>query len=109
VLRRGAAVLVASAVARQKGNSGSTYAGLNLASFRGSSELEYGCDSAYVFTPGDGGVITLQCEKNRYGAVADIVKRFDPTTQTFAPAPSGLGGFDAATPARTRGKKAKGG
>ncbi len=112
VLRRfcdaGAAVLVASAVARQKGKSGSTYAGLNLASFRGSSELEYGCDSAYLFAPGDGGTITLTCEKNRYGAVADIVTHFDPTTMTFAPAPAGLDGFDAATPARPRGNKAKG-
>ena len=105
----GAAVLVASAVARQKGNGGSTYAGLNLASFRGSSELEYGCDSAYLFAPGEGGMITMTCEKNRYGAVADIPTAFDPTTQTFRPAPSGLGGFDAATPARTRNNKPKGG
>ncbi len=113
VLRRfcdaGAAVLVASAVSRQKSNTGSTYKGLNLASFRGSSELEYGCDGAYLFTPGDGATITLTCEKNRYGLVADIVTAFDPTTQTFAPAPSGLNGFDAATPARPRGSKAKGG
>lgn len=113
VLRRfcdaGAAVLVASAVARQRGKGGSTYAGLNLASFRGSSELEYGCDSAYLFAPGDGGIITLTCEKNRYGAVADIPTTFDPTTQTFRPAPSGRDGFDAATPAGMRGKKAKGG
>lgn len=112
VLRRfcdaGAALLVASAVARQKGKGGSTYAGLNLASFRGSSELEYGCDGAYLFTPGNGGTITLTCEKNRYGAVADIATVFDPTTQTFIPAPSGIAGFDA-TPARTRGAKANGG
>jgi len=113
VLRRfcdaGAAVLVASAVARQKHAGGSTYKGLNLASFRGSSELEYGCDSAYLFAPGDGGTITLTCEKNRYGAVADIPTAFDPTTQTFRPAPSGLDGFDAATPAGTRGNGPKGG
>lgn len=112
VLRRfcdaGAAVLVASAVARQKGKDGSTYAGLNLASFRGSSELEYGADSAYLFAPGGGGTITLACEKNRYGAAADIVTAFDPTTQTFTPAPSGLVGFDASVPSRTRNGKAKG-
>lgn len=105
----GAAVLVASAVSRQKSASGSTYQGLNLASFRGSSELEYGTDSAYLFAPGDGGTITLTCEKNRYGAVVDIVTAFDPTTQTFTPAPSGLAAFDAATPAATRHSKAKGG
>lgn len=113
VLRRfcdaGAAVLVASAVSRQRGQTGSNYSGLTLASFRGSSELEYGCDGAYLFNPGEGGTVTLTCEKNRYGAVADIVTRFDPTTMTFAPAPAGLDGFDAAAPARTRGGKAKGG
>jgi len=112
VLRRfcdaGAAVLVASAVARQKSAHGSTYRGLNLASFRGSSELEYGADAAYLLVPGDGGEILFQCEKHRYGVVADAPTSFDPTTQTFTPAPSGLDGFDAATPAATRGKKAKG-
>jgi hypothetical protein len=49
----GAAVLVASAVARQKASGGSTCRGLNLASFRGSSELEYGCDGAYAQERGD--------------------------------------------------------
>ncbi len=113
VLRRfcdaGAAVLVASAVSRQKSNTGSTYRGLNLASFRGSSELEYGTDAAYMLVPTEGGGIRLQCEKNRYGAVADIPTAFDATTQRFAPAPAGVGAFDAATPAPTRGNKAKGG
>jgi len=113
VLRRfcdaGAAVLVASAVSRQKGVTGSNYAGLNLASFRGSSELEYGTDSAFLFVPDDAGGITLQCGKNRYGAVADIVTRFDPNTQTFTTAPCGIDAFDDATPAPVKGKKAKGG
>jgi replicative DNA helicase len=103
ILRRfcdaGAVVLAASAVARQRHTGGSTYAGLNLASFRGSSELEYGTDAAYLLVPGAADAITLQCEKNRYGAVADIVTRFDATTQTFTPAPSGLAAFDTATPA----------
>jgi len=98
----GAVVLVASAVSRQKGNTGSNYSGLNLASFRGSSELEYGADSAYLFVPGEGDAVTLECGKNRYGAVTDIVTAFDRATQTFTAAPSGLGGFDAATPAATR-------
>lgn len=113
VLRRfcdaGACVLVASAVARQKGATGSTYRGLNLASFRGSSECEYSCDSAYLLVPDDADGITLRCEKNRYGAVVDLVTAFDPTTQTFTRPPSGIDGFDAATPARTRTSKAKGG
>lgn len=105
----GAAVLVASAVSRQKSASGSTYRGLNLASFRGSSELEYGTDSAYLLVPGEGDGITLQCEKNRFGAVADIATRFDADRQTFSPAPAGLDAFDAAPPAATRNSKAKGG
>lgn len=113
VLRRfcdaGAAVLVASAVARQKHAGGSTYQGLNLASFRGSSELEYGTDDAYLLVPAGGGGIVFQCEKRRYGIVSDIPTAFDPTTQTFRPAPSGLEGFDTAMPAPTRESKAKGG
>jgi replicative DNA helicase len=115
VLRRfcdaGAAVLVASAVARQKHAGGSTYRGLNLASFRGSSELEYTADSAFLLVPDEDGGIVFQCEKNRYGAVADVRTSFDPTTQTFTPAVelSGLDGFDAVKPAPTRGKRAKGG
>jgi replicative DNA helicase len=113
VLRRfcdaGAAVLVASAVARQRSAGGSSYEGLNLASFRGSSELEYGCDAAYLFTPGDGGTIALTCEKNRYGPAADIVTRFDAATQTFTPASAGLAAFDTVTPAPRRGSRGKGG
>jgi len=92
-------VLVASAVARQKGAGGSTYRGLNLASFRGNSELEYGADAAFLLEPAEGGGIVFRCEKNRYGAVADVVTRFDGTTQTFTAAPAGLGAFDDAAPA----------
>jgi replicative DNA helicase len=113
VLRRfcdaGAAVLVASAVARQRSAHGSTYRGLNLASFRGSSELEYGTDAAYLLVPDETDGIMFRCEKNRYAPAADLVTRFDGGTQTFAAAPSGLDAFDAATPARTRGRGAKGG
>lgn len=111
VLRRfcdaGAAVLVASAVARQRSATGSTYRGLNLASFRGSSELEYSSDSAYLLIQGDSNEITLRCEKNRYGPVADIVARFEPSIQSFSPAAIGLDRFDAVPEARQRGLKAK--
>ena len=113
VLRRfcdaGAAVLVASAVARQKHAGGSTYKGLNLASFRGSSELEYGTDAAYLLEPDGAGGIRFRCEKNRYGAVADILTAFDPTIQKFTPAPAGLEAFDAVTPAGLGHERAKGG
>ncbi len=104
----GAAILVASAVARQKHAGGSTYRGLNLASFRGSSELEYGCDGAYLLVADDSGGILFQCEKNRYGAVANVPTAFDPTIQTFSPALSGIDAYDAASPAPTKGRKAKG-
>ncbi len=110
VLRRfcdaGAAVLVASAVARQKSKSGSTYKGLNLVSFRGSSELEYGSDAVYLLEAGDDETVTFRCEKNRYRAAADIMMRFDPTTQMFSPAPSGLAAFDTAMPAGLKGNQA---
>ncbi len=106
---RGAAVLVASAVARQKHAGGSTYRGLNLASFRGSSELEYGTDAAYLLLPDEADGVLFRCEKNRYGAPADIVTRFDATTQAFTTAPAGLHAFDTATPAPAKGRKAEGG
>ena len=68
----GAAVVVAAAVARQKDAGGSSYKGLGLASFRGSSELEFGCDSAYVLSP-DAGTVNFQCEKDRFGDRKSVV------------------------------------
>ena len=106
----GAVILVAAAVARQNGKSGSNYGNLGLASFRGSSELEYGCDSAYILVSDGSGGIVFQCEKNRFGAVENVPTAFDATRQTFNPFVelSGLDAFDAATPARAK-NKAKGG
>jgi replicative DNA helicase len=106
----GAAVLAASAVARQKHAGGSTYRGLNLASFRGSSELEYGCDAAYLLVADENGGIAFQCEKNRYGTVVDLPTYFDGTVQTFRPTVelSGLDGFDAAKSAPTKGTRRRG-
>jgi len=106
----GAVILVAAAVARQNGKSGSNYGNLGLASFRGSSELEYGCDSAYILVSDGSGGIVFQCEKNRFGALENVPTSFDATRQTFNPFVelSGLDAFDAATPARAK-NKAKGG
>ena len=83
---------------------------MNTASFRGSSELEFGADAVFLLVPSEGGGIAFKCDKNRYGPATDLRASFDPTTQTFAPAVevSGLDGFDAATPAPTRGSRAKG-
>ena len=113
VLRRfcdaGAVILVAAAVARQNGKSGSNYGNLGLASFRGSSELEFGCDAAYVLNP-DAGTVNFQCEKNRFGVVDGILTAFDASVQTFTAAEelSGLDAFDAAPPPPPR-RKPKGG
>ncbi len=109
ILRRfcnsGAAVLCAAAVSRQKSASGSTYCGLNLASFRGSSELEFGADACYLLVPdADGPGVAFQCEKNRYGPMEGFRTTFDPTYQSFTEAtePTPLERFDAATPAPAR-------
>ena len=113
VIRRfcdqGAAVFCASAVARQKSASGSSYLGLNIASFRGSSELEYGSDACYLLiAEGDGADVVFRCVKNRYGPPEDIRTTFDMAFQAFAEAVemSPLDRFDAAIPAPAR-KRAK--
>ena len=83
-------------MARQKDRNGSSYSSLNLASFRGSSELEYGADSAFLFDANrETGLVTMKCEKNRFGDLTDIVAAFDPRKQSFAVPPSGLEGFGA--------------
>src|SRR5262249_49364300 len=103
-------VLAAAAVARQKSRSGSsTYSGLNLASFRGSSELEFGSDACYLLR-GDGpGRSVLECVKDRYGEPRDVPLRFDRQFQRFEPAGEAdpLDRFDAATPAPENKAKAK--
>ncbi len=94
----GVAVIVVSAVGRSKDKQGrnSYKDGLNLASFRESSELEFGADSAFILSPdseGDG--VTLKHLKDRYGECRDIPLRFDGEHQSFtlacAMAPPGAG------------------
>jgi replicative DNA helicase len=88
------AVIVVSAVGRSKDKHGrNSYGeGLNLASFRESSELEYGADSAFILTPDKPGRnygtpandrATLQHLKDRYGECRDIALRFDGARQSF--------------------------
>lgn len=104
----GAAVVLVSSVARQKAPGGaSTYAGLTMSSFRGSSELEFGADSAYILDAAECGVATLRCCKNRFGRLADIPLRFDGPTQSFT-AGDPLDAFDAA-PAAPRPRRGRGG
>ncbi len=92
----GAGVILISSVARQKSSNGSsTYSGLNMASFRGSAELEFGADSAYVLHNTPEGIASLQCVKNRFGMMRDIPLRFCGPFQRFD-AGDTLDGFDAA-------------
>jgi replicative DNA helicase len=85
----GVAVVVVSAIGRTKDGKGrSSYAGdgLNLASFRESSELEFGADDAFILTPdGDqGDAVTLRHLKSRHGEARDIPLTFDGRLQRFA-------------------------
>src|SRR5262249_17497858 len=84
------AVIVISAIGRTKDGKGrSSYAGdgLNLASFREASELELGCEDAFILTPdedSDDGV-TLRHLKSRHGETKDLPLAFNRKLQRFAP------------------------
>lgn len=85
----GCGLLVVAAVGRSKDAKGrATYSGehLGLASFRESSELEFGADSAYVLVPAgpDSQEVTLRHLKSRYGECRDLVLRFERQYQRFS-------------------------
>ncbi len=103
---QGAGVVLVSSVSRQKSKNGSsTYAGLNLASFRGSSEIEFGADTAYIIEADPkSGVVLLKCEKDRFRQPRDVHLRFDGTRQTFN-AGDPLDGFDAAPDSKPKGTR----
>ena len=91
----GVAVLVVAAVGRTKDSKGRTsYSGdgLNLATFRESSELEFGADDAFMLVPSeDGGdygtvTVTLRHLKARHTEPKDLVLEFDRRTQRFTEA-----------------------
>ncbi len=86
----GVAVLAVAAVGRTrdaKGRQSYDAEGLNLASFRESSELEFGADDAYILTPDkrDEEVVTLRHVKSRHGATQDLRLKFGKAYQSFAP------------------------
>ena len=86
----GVAVVVVAALARSKNKKGqSSYDadGLGLASFRESSELEFGADSAFLLIndPKDESNVILRCVKNRFGETGDIPLTFDRAHQRFTP------------------------
>lgn len=90
----GGAVLMVAAVARTKDSKGRVSydgAGLNLASFRESSELEFGADDAFMLVPDpkDEGQVILRHLKARHGETRDIVLTFDWPYQRFLPAGDG--------------------
>jgi replicative DNA helicase len=86
----GIAVIVVAAVSRTRDRQGrSSYdgSGLNLASFRESSELEFGADDAFILCPdsGQGSTVTLRHLKARNGEPRDVRLEFDRTLQRFSP------------------------
>ncbi len=94
----GCAVMVVSAVGRQRDSQGkSSYENLNLASFRESSELEYGADSAYLLIrEPDSDNALLKCVKNRNDEPQDISLKFVGDYQRFDPDGEGDGKLSAA-------------
>lgn len=85
----GVCVLVVAAVGRQKDSKGRTsYAAdaLSLASFRESSELEFGADDAFMLAPSETpGEVMLRHLKARHSEPKDIRLRFDGARQSFTP------------------------
>lgn len=99
----GAAVVVVAAVSRTKDSKGrSSYDGdgLNLASFRESSELEFGADDAFILTPDPKAddLVMLRHLKARHTEAKDVELRFDRRLQRFTPLEPG------AAPPRDNGK-----
>jgi replicative DNA helicase len=89
----GFAIIVVSALARSKDAKGrsSYHDGLSLASFRETSELEYGADDCFILAPDDGegfssARVILKHLKSRHGEARDIALSFDRKHQRFTPA-----------------------
>ena len=82
----GCAVLAVAAVHRGKDSrGGSTYGGgIGLASFRGSSELEFGADSCFTLQANKRGKALLACCKARYGEMRTARLVFDFPRASFA-------------------------
>jgi replicative DNA helicase len=91
----GMAVVVVSAVGRGRDSSGkSSYAAdaLSLASFRESSELEFGADDAYIIAPEDEEdreTVIAKHLKARHREPKDIELKFDRARQSFSVAAIG--------------------
>ncbi|QDS86105.1 replicative DNA helicase [Rosistilla ulvae] len=100
----GAAVIVVSAVGRQKDSKGrSSYSAdsMNLASFKESGELEFGADDAFILAPSaeESGIRDLKHLKARHTEPVDISLRFEGAIQAFEaiePGTTDPHGFSAA-------------
>ena len=90
----GIGILAAAALTRSRDSKGrSSYDGkyLSLASFRESSELEYGCDDAFLLYPTESDadpnepvrLMTLNHAKSRDGETKDVVLKFHRRFQKF--------------------------
>jgi len=101
---KGTAIIAVAALARQKSDKGqSTYAPetLNLASFRESSELEFGADDAFILAPADDAdAMILKHLKSRYGETRDLHLRFDRKRQNFLDDLDGAAWAEASKPTR---------
>jgi len=90
----GMAVVAVSSVGRTRDAKGrSSYAGdgLGLASFKESSELEFGADNAFMLVPSKfDGQLTLKHLKARYSEPQDIELQFDARHQQFNCQPQDL-------------------
>ncbi len=87
-------LLVVAAVGRTKDSKGrASYDadGLNLASFRESSELEFGADDAFILVadPKNPAAVTAKHLKARHTEPRDLVLTFDRAIQRFTAADSG--------------------
>jgi len=81
IARAGVAVVVVSAMSR------SSYENAQIGGFRGSSELEYGCDDAFVLEKDDErpGVINLRHVASRNSETMDRILRFEGALHRFVP------------------------
>src|SRR5690606_31474564 len=74
---------------------------LNLASFRESSELEFGADDAFILAPDDDAdAMVLKHLKSRYGETRDLHLRFDRKHQRFSDDLDGAAWANASKPTR---------
>lgn len=82
----GRAVIVVSSLSRQRNSGGSAnYDTAGLASFRESSELEYGADDCFILQDDGQGRRKLKHLKARHSEPRDRILQFDGSLQRFEP------------------------